>query len=147
MSCKTLSNSHILKWLKPKNVLHSSVPTCTQILRRLQSLGNGSGFAGHFLSRTQSWIILSELPSRGKKINPLTHPISSPPMGWSLTGTRTTHEHNNAILTPKIPMRLRIDFDIKRLLLVQVPSQTDTGIKSSLYYLAYIFLLLRQNNS
>ena len=63
------------------------------------------------LSGTQSCIILSELPSRGKKVNPLTHPISSPPMGWSLTGTRTTHEHNNAILTPKIPTRLRIDFD------------------------------------
>ena len=48
-----------------------------------------------------------------KKLNPPTHPpISSPPMGWSLTGTRTTHEHNNAILTPKIPMRLRIDFDL-----------------------------------
>ena len=146
MSCKTLSNSHILKWLKPKNVLDSSVPT--QILRRLQSLGNGSGFAGH-LSSTQSCIILSELPSRGKKINPLTHLISSPPMGWSLW--RAHAQHTNIIMQSSL-QKSQWDFeltliDIKRLLLVQVPSQTDTGIKSSLYYLAYIFLLLRQNNS
>ena len=79
------------------------------------------------------------------KSNPLTHPSQ-----WAFPW-RAHAQHTNIIMQSSLP-KSQWDFestliDIKRLLLVQVPSQTDTGIKSSLYYLAYIFLLLRQNNS